>query len=174
MTMAALMHPHHPVDAFDRTPGPHRVSQECIHTPIGPLPLRTQALTQHLFDHDQLTETQAGVTLRLAYLVVHVPQARYSIAQHGLRDGRGQVVTQPIHMAQRPRLTPQTLDFAPTGAWLLLACRVEVGLRSLTALEATFCIKPGQSSGKLLDCLLGLPRLIAEPLCLTPGPPRNP
>jgi hypothetical protein len=55
MTMAALMHPHHTVDAFHRTTGPHRVSQELIHTPIGTLPLRTQSLTQHLFDHDQLT-----------------------------------------------------------------------------------------------------------------------
>ena len=27
MTVAALMHPHHTVDAFDRTTGPHRVSQ---------------------------------------------------------------------------------------------------------------------------------------------------
>ena len=55
MTMAALLHPHHTVDAFDRTTGPHRVSQECIHTPRGTLPLRTQSLTQHLLDHDQVT-----------------------------------------------------------------------------------------------------------------------
>jgi hypothetical protein len=55
MTMATLMHPYHPVDAFDRTTGPHRVSQACIHTPLGTLPLRTQALTQHLLDHNQLT-----------------------------------------------------------------------------------------------------------------------
>ena len=55
MTMAALMHPYHTVDAFYRTTGPHRVSQELIHTPIGTLPLRTQSLTQHLLDHDQLT-----------------------------------------------------------------------------------------------------------------------
>ena len=32
MTMAALMHSHHTVDAFHRTTGPHRVSQELIHT----------------------------------------------------------------------------------------------------------------------------------------------
>ena len=55
MTMTALMHPHHTVDAFHRTTGPHRVSQEFIHTPIGTLPLRTQSLTQYLLDHDQLT-----------------------------------------------------------------------------------------------------------------------
>jgi hypothetical protein len=55
MTMAALRHPHHTVDAFHRTPGPHCVSQEFIHTPRGTLPLRTQSLTQHLFDHDPLT-----------------------------------------------------------------------------------------------------------------------
>ena len=54
MTVAALMHPHHTVDAFDRTTGPHRVSQEFVHTPIGTLPLRTPSLTQHVFDHDQL------------------------------------------------------------------------------------------------------------------------
>ena len=76
MTMAALMHSHHTVDAFHRTPGPHGVSQEFIHTPLGTLPLRTQALTQHLFDHDQWPQTHAGVTLRLSYLVVHGPQAR--------------------------------------------------------------------------------------------------
>jgi hypothetical protein len=76
MTLTALMHPHHTVDAFYRTPGPNRVSQEFIHTPIGTLPLRTQALTQHLLDHDQLTETNTGVTLRLLHLVVDVPQAR--------------------------------------------------------------------------------------------------
>ena len=34
MTMAALMHPHHTVDAFDRTTGPHRVSQDLVHTPL--------------------------------------------------------------------------------------------------------------------------------------------
>ena len=76
VTMAALMHPHHTVDAFYRTPGPHRVSQELVHTPIGTLPLRTQALTQYLLDHDQWMETNAGVTLRLLHLVVDVPQAR--------------------------------------------------------------------------------------------------
>jgi hypothetical protein len=76
MTMAPLMHPHHTVDAFDRTTGPHRVSQELVHTPLGTLPLRTQALTQYLLDHDQLMETNAGVTLRLLHLVVDVPQAR--------------------------------------------------------------------------------------------------
>ena len=76
MTMATLMHPHHTVDAFDRTTGPHRVSQDLVHTPIGTLPLRTQALTQHLLDHDQLMETNAGVTLCLLHLVVDVPQAR--------------------------------------------------------------------------------------------------
>src|SRR5262245_35451463 len=42
MTLAALMHPHHTVDAFHRTTGPYCVSQELIHTPIGTLPLRTQ------------------------------------------------------------------------------------------------------------------------------------
>jgi hypothetical protein len=34
MPMAALMHPHHTVDAFDRTTGPHRVSQDLVHTPL--------------------------------------------------------------------------------------------------------------------------------------------
>ena len=76
MTMATLMHPHHTIDAFHCTTGPHYVSQELIHTPLGTLPLWTQVLTQHLFDHAQWTETHAGVTLRLSYLVVHVPQAR--------------------------------------------------------------------------------------------------
>jgi hypothetical protein len=76
MTLAALMHPHHTVDACDRTPGPPRVSQEFIHPPLGTLPLRTQALTAHLLKHDQWTETHTGVTLRLLPLVVDVPQAR--------------------------------------------------------------------------------------------------
>jgi hypothetical protein len=62
MTMAALMHLHHTVDAFDHTTGPHRVSQECIHPPLGTLPLWTPSLTQHMLDHDQLTETNTGVT----------------------------------------------------------------------------------------------------------------
>jgi hypothetical protein len=99
MTRAALMHPHHTVDACDRATGPHRVSQECIHTPLGTLPLRTPALTQHLRKHDQLTATNPGVTLRLWHLVVAGPQARSSVSQHGFRDGRGQGFTQPIHMA---------------------------------------------------------------------------
>jgi hypothetical protein len=51
MTMAPLRHPHHTVDACDRTPGPHCVSQELIHMPIGMWPLRTQSLTQSLLDH---------------------------------------------------------------------------------------------------------------------------
>jgi hypothetical protein len=55
MTMAALMHPHHTVDAFHRTTGPHCVSQEFIYPPLGTLPLRTQSLTQPLLDHAQLT-----------------------------------------------------------------------------------------------------------------------
>ena len=62
MTVAALMHPYHTVNAFDRTTGPHRVSQERIHMPIGTVPLWTQSLTQHLFDHDQLTSMHADVT----------------------------------------------------------------------------------------------------------------
>ena len=74
-TMAALRHAHHTVDACHRTTGPHGVSQECIHPPLGTLPLRTQALTQHLCAHDQWPQTHAGVPLRLSYLVVHVPQA---------------------------------------------------------------------------------------------------
>ena len=55
MTMAALMHPHHTINAFYRTTGPHRVPQDLVHAPLDTLPLRTQALTQHLLDHDQLT-----------------------------------------------------------------------------------------------------------------------
>jgi hypothetical protein len=55
MTMAALMHPHHTVDAFHRTIRPYRVWQELIHTPIGTLPLQTPSLTQHLLDRHQLT-----------------------------------------------------------------------------------------------------------------------
>ena len=35
MTMAALMHPHHTVDAFHRTTSSNCVSQELIHTLIG-------------------------------------------------------------------------------------------------------------------------------------------
>jgi hypothetical protein len=75
MPMAALRHPHHTVDTFHRTPGPHRVAQEFIHTPIGTLPLRTQSLTEHWLDHDQLTSTNAGVPLCLLQLVIDVPQA---------------------------------------------------------------------------------------------------
>jgi len=36
-------------------------------------------------------------------------------------------------MAQRPLIAQQALDFAPTGALQLLARRVELGLRGLTA-----------------------------------------
>jgi hypothetical protein len=67
------MPPHHTVDAFYRTTGPPCVAQELIHTPIGTLPLRTHALTQPLLDHNQVTETNAGLTLRLLHLVVDVP-----------------------------------------------------------------------------------------------------
>src|SRR5215510_10674543 len=96
MTLAALMHPHPTVDAFYCTTGPHRVSQEFIHTSIGTLPLRTQALTQHWLAHDQLTSTHAGVPVHLLHLVVDVPQANESVSQHWFRDGQGQVCTQPI------------------------------------------------------------------------------
>src|SRR5215510_8395404 len=133
MTMTALMHPHHTVDAFNRTTGPHRVSQELVHTPIGTLPLRTQALTQHLLNHDQLTQTQAGGTLRLLPLGVDVPQARQSVSQHGFRDSRSQGFMPPIHMAQRSLIAQQALDFIPTLAWQLLARLVELGLRGVTA-----------------------------------------
>src|SRR5262249_24574715 len=63
---------------------------------------------------------------------------------------------------------------APTVALQRLARLVEVGLRGLAALEPPLGIKPCQGSGKLLHGLLGVPRLIAEPLCLAPRPPRNP
>jgi hypothetical protein len=82
MTMAALRHAPHTVDACHRTPGPHGVSPECIHTPRGTLPRRTPARTPPLFAHGPLPSTPAGVALRLAYLVVHGPQARASIAPH--------------------------------------------------------------------------------------------
>ena len=45
-------------------------------------------------------------------------------------------------MAQRPLIVQQALDFAPTGALQLLARRVELGLRGLTALESPLGIKP--------------------------------
>src|SRR6266545_2361074 len=174
MTVAALRHPHPTVDAFSRTPGPHRVSQERIHTPLGTLPLRTPSLTQHLLDRAQLTSTHTGVTLRLLPLVIDVPQARESVSQHGLRDGRSQGCTQPIHMAQRPLIAQQALDCAPTGALQLLARLVELGLSGLTAREPPLCLKPCQSGGNLLHGLLGVPRLIEEPLGLAPGPPSHP
>jgi hypothetical protein len=80
---------------------------------------------------------------------------------------------QPIQMVQGALITQQALAFAPTGAWQLLAHLVEFGLRGLTAIELPLCIKPCQSGGNLMDGLLGVPRLIAEPLCLTPRSPSN-
>src|ERR687887_165866 len=73
-------------------------------------------------------------------------------------------------MAQRPLIVQQALDFAPTVALQLLARLVELGLSGLTAREPPLGIKPCQSGGNLMHGLLGLPRLIAEPLCLAPGP----
>ena len=80
---------------------------------------------------------------------------------------------QPIHMAQRPFIAQQALDLAPTSALPLLARRVELGLRGVTAIEPPLGITPCQSGGNLLHGLLGVPRLIAEPLCLMPSPPSN-
>ena len=80
---------------------------------------------------------------------------------------------QLIQMLQRPLIAQQALDFAPTIPLKLLARLVEVGLRGLTAIELPLCIKPCQSGGNLMAGLLGVPRLIAEPLCLTPGPPSH-
>ena len=77
---------------------------------------------------------------------------------------------QPIHMAQRPLITQQALDFAPTVALQLLARLVELGLRGLPAIESTRCIKPCQSGGNLVPGLFGVSRLIEEPLCLVPSP----
>src|SRR5215831_4902839 len=76
-------------------------------------------------------------------------------------------------MAQRSLIAQQALDFAPTVALQLLARLVELGLSSLTAIEPPLCIKPCQSSGNLMHGLLGVPRLITEPLCLAPSPPSN-
>jgi hypothetical protein len=142
MTMAALMPPHHTVDACHRTPGPHGGSQELIHPPRGTLPLRTQALTQHLLDHDQRTATKTGRTLRLSHLGVDVPQTRASVSHHWGRDGCSEGCTQPLHMAQRPLIAQQALDCAPTIAWQLLARLGEVSLRGLTARAPTLCITP--------------------------------
>ena len=55
MTRAALMHPYHTIDAFHRTPGPHGMSPQLIHSSLGTLPLRTPSLTQHVLNDDQLT-----------------------------------------------------------------------------------------------------------------------
>ena len=76
MTLAPLMPPPHTVDAFDRTTGPHRVSPELVHPPLGTLPLRPQALTPPWLEHDPWTETPAGVPWRLLPLVVNRPPAR--------------------------------------------------------------------------------------------------
>src|SRR5215831_9638046 len=81
---------------------------------------------------------------------------------------------QPIQMTQRPLIAQQALDFIPTIALQLLAHRVELGLRGLTAVEAPLGIKPGQSGGNLLHGLLSVPRLLQEPLGLAPRPPSNP
>src|SRR5438067_11867917 len=77
-------------------------------------------------------------------------------------------------MAQRPIIAQQALDFAPTVALKLLARLVELGLRSLTAIEPTPCIKPRQSGFNLMHRLLGVHRLVEEHLCLAPSPPSNP
>src|SRR5262245_24576539 len=76
-----------------------------------------------------------------------------------------------VHMVQRPRTAQQALACAPTGALPLLARRVELGLSRLAAIESTPGLKPGQRGRNLLHRLLGMHRLIAEPLCLAPGPP---
>src|SRR5215471_12251634 len=76
-------------------------------------------------------------------------------------------------MAQRPLIAQQALDFAPTVALQLLARLVELGLRGLTAIEPTPCIKPRQSRFNLLHRLLGVHRLIEEHFGLAPGPPGN-
>src|SRR4030095_9591063 len=122
----------------------------------------------------QLPQTHAGVTLRLSYLVVHVPQARESVSQHWFRHAGGQVSMQPIHMAPRPLIAQQALHFAPTVAVPLLARLVELGLRGLTAREPPLGIKPRQRGVNLLHRLLGVHRLIEQPLCLVPGPSGNP
>src|SRR5262245_29121091 len=82
--------------------------------------------------------------------------------------------THPIQMAQRPLIVQQAFDFTPTVALQLLARRVELGLRRVTAREPPLGIKPCQSGGNLMHGLLGVPCLIAEPLCLAPGPSSNP
>jgi hypothetical protein len=173
MTMAALRHPSHTVDAFSRTTGPHRVAQACLHTPRGTLPLGPQSLTQHWLADDQLTSTPAGVTLSLWHLVVDVPQTWSSLSQHWFRDGRSQVVTQPSHMTQRPLLAQQALAFAPTVAVKPLARFVELCLSGLTAIALPLGIQPCQSGGKLRHRLLGMPRLLDAPLCLAPGAPSD-
>jgi len=116
MPMAALRPWPHTGDAFPRTPGPHGVAQECLPTPIGPLPRRPHALTQPLGDPDQWTSTPAGVPLPLSSLVVHVPPARASLSHPRFGDGRGQRVPPPIPVAQRPLLPQLALNVAPTGA----------------------------------------------------------
>jgi hypothetical protein len=75
MTMASLMPPHDTIDALHRTTGPNRVSQKRIHPAIETLPLWIQSLTQHLLNHDQLQEPNAGLTLPLPHMVLDIPQA---------------------------------------------------------------------------------------------------
>src|SRR5215475_5036527 len=77
---------------------------------------------------------------------------------------------QPIHMAQRPLSAPQALHFAPTVAVQLLARRVTLGLRGVTAREPPLGITPRQRGVKLRHRLLGVHRLLEAPLCLVPGP----
>src|SRR4029450_12058700 len=70
----------------------------------------------------------------------------------------------------RPLIAQQALHFAPPVAVQLLARLVEVGLRGLTAREPPLGLKPTHRGVNLLPRLLGVPRLIEEPLCLVPGP----
>lgn len=105
MTTASLMPPHHTGDACHCTTGPDRLSQKRLYLPIHPLPLWTQALTQHLLKHDELPKP--GLTLRRSHLVLDLPQAGESVVPDGVCNHLGHVRTEPIHMVQRPRIAPQ-------------------------------------------------------------------
>jgi hypothetical protein len=76
------------------------------------------------------------------------------------------VFPQPIHMAQRPIIAQQALDFPPAVALTLLARLVELGLSGVTAIESPPCIQPRQSGFNLMHRLMGVHRLIEERLCL--------
>src|SRR5438309_11743950 len=135
MTMPTLMHPHHTVDPFDCTTGPHRLSQPLIDLQITLTPIRAKPTTKDLLQDHHLLSPHMIFTLGLSHQPTQGPSMDQRLSQHGLRHRRAPLLMQAIHMTQRSGIRHHALRLTPRLTLELSTRLVKLRLRSLSTIE---------------------------------------